>query len=827
MTRPARRSWLVAGAAVLVVVLVGGRWLALETAERAWAASVPAGQVYVVGHDVARLVSGLILLLAVAWGTGNVFFVYRAIGSVQLPRRLGDLEIVEAVPQRVLLGGTLASGLAFGFLLALGTGDWWMAARLAARPPRFGIADPLLHRDLGYYVGQLPWLERLHGLLLLASVTATILVALLYLGMGSLRFRRWLPQASAHARGHLGLLLAATALALAWGATLDPAETVAGLHGALDRAALEVRLPAAPLVSTFALVATLASLVWGLRDRPALLLASWGMLLGAAAIVYGVVPAVWRGAVPDAAVALAVEQTRLERLAFGADSLVDRAPPAWPTAEAAVTALPLWDPGRVGASTARRASELLGPRSEVAGIALSAHGPSGGRASWLVAAMPDLDALARLQPAPAWPDIHRGVWARAGPPLVAVEADSGLRFAPVATHDSTTWFGPGFREFAVAAPDSWPALHTSGIPLAGSWRRTALAWALQSPELTRGETDGLLLLWRRDVVERLQRLAPFATFDAPAPLLVEGTLWWVTYGSLEAEAFPLVQHVEWQGRPVRYLRAGLLGTVSAASGETLLYLAPGADSLAAAWARILGPLVRPTDSLPAALRSQLTYPRQAFRIVAALVAPPRPDSAAWLPRPREPFELLAPGTDGGRDTRAWTAQGFETGPQREFAALVAATIGPRGPELFAWRLSPAVRLPSLLVGSPQPPTAPGVLRFWNVGGGLLSEQALFNEPTPGGPPAGIDTVFLTWSDRHGQGPTPWAALRDLLAAGRGDRFAADTSLAGRWEDARHLAAQADAALAAGDLEAFGRYYRQLRQLLEQSRRALAPAPAPR
>src|SRR5256886_6710449 len=105
------------------------------------------------------------------------------------------------------------------------------------------------------------------------------------------------------------------------------------------------------------------------------------------------------------------------------------------------------------------------------------------------------------------------------------------------------------------------------------------------------------------------------------------------------------------GRPVRYVRAGLLGTVSAASGATLLYLAPGADSLAAAWARILDPLVRPTDSLPAALRSQLPYPRQQFRIAAALVAPPRPDSAAWLPRPREPFDLLAPGTDGGREMR--------------------------------------------------------------------------------------------------------------------------------------------------------------------------------
>src|SRR2546428_537291 len=128
----------------------------------------------------------------------------------------------------------------------------------------------------------------------------------------------------------------------------------------------------------------------------------------------------------------------------------------------------------------------------------------------------------------------------------------------------------------------------------------------------------------------------------------------------------------------------------------------------------------------------------------------RPDWAACFPGRRAPFDLLAPGTDGGR-TRAWTAQGFETGTKREFGALVAATIGPRGPELFAWRLIPAVRLPSLLVGSPQPPTAPGVLRLWNAGGGLLSEQALFNEPTPGGPPAGIDTGVPTGSDPHGHG----------------------------------------------------------------------------
>src|SRR5205823_2059935 len=254
-------------------------------------------------------------------------------------------------------------------------------------------------------------------------------------------------------------------------------------------------------------------------------------------------------------------------------------------------------------------------------------------------------------------------------------------------------------------------------------------------------------------------------------------------------------------------RAARLGHRARRLVATHRYLTPGADSLAATWARVLDPLVQPSESLPAALRSQLPYPRQAFRIAAALVTPARTDSAAWLPRPRDPFEVVAPVTEAGAETRVWTAQGFETGTPREVTALVAATIGPQGPELFAWRPSPTVRLPGVLVGSPQPPTAPGVLRLWNVGGLLFSAQALFNEPVSGGPPAGIDAVFLTWSDRRGQGATPWAALRDLLAAGRGEHLAADTSLAARWQEARRLAAQADAALAAGDLEAFGRYYR--------------------
>jgi hypothetical protein len=815
----------------LVAVLVGGRWVALETAERAWAATIPGGSAYLVARDFARLVSGMFLLLAIAWGTGNLLLVYRTIDSVQLPRRLGDLEIVEAVPPRLLLAATIVSGLVYGGLLAWGTRGAWLVAASAARAPRFGVTDPLLHRDLGYYLTQLPWAERLRGFALRAGLSATVVVALLYLRIGSLRFRRWMPSASAHARAHVGVLLAAIALTLTWGALLDPAETVAGLHGTLTHGARTVRLPAAPFLTALGLLTALASLIWALRERTRLLAASWGTLLGASLVVYFVLPAALPGGAsrggsatpPDTTLTLVAR--RFESLAFGVAPEAEP-PPAFPGPEAALAAIPIWDPARVLAA-AERQRALLGAHATPAAAALALSRPAGERVTWVVATKPD------TQPSPDWTERHRGAGARAGPPFLAVEGDTSLVFAPLGLRDSVTWFGPGFRDFAVASADTWPRVGASGLALDGWWRRMALAWSLQSAALARAETDGLVLLWHRDVRERLERLAPFASFDDPTPVIVDGALWWLAYGYLSAQAFPLTRAVMWDGGAVRYLRAGLLGTVSGATGDTRLYLAPGADSLAGAWARLLAPLIRPAATLPAGLGAALPYPRRTFRIATRLVAAWEGDSTAWLTQPHDPVQLVAPGLAEERERgaaaapapRLWTAQSF-TAADREVAALVAGVIARAGPRLLVWRPRPATRLLPALVGSPSE-TAPGGLRLWNTAGLVFSVEALFAEAATGGPASRIDTLFLTWGERQGQGPGRGAALRALVTPGARARVLADTSLAARWEAARGLAAQADRALAAGDLEAFARYYAELKAALGVGRRPLAPPRQPR
>jgi hypothetical protein len=789
VTRQGRRRLYLIGAAVLVAALVGGRWLAVEAAERAWDRTFAGGAAVIQARDLARLVQALVLVVAITWITGNLLVVYRAIGSVQMPRRLGDLEIVEAIPQRTLLGVTVLLGIVLGALFSLGTHDWWRHAVLATSPPHFGIADSTnLGRDVGYYVSVLPWIATLQNRVLILVLGALGVVTLLYAMIGSFRIRRGRIRASDYARAHVGVLMAALALAIAWGAVLDPAEIVAGLHGTVDQAALAVRIPGAAVVAGVAVVTALISLAWAWRDRPTLIIAGWAALLFSIIAGYFVIPGVVRTSGGNAGAEI-VEFTRrresLERLAFGLTELDNRMPPAFASGEDALRAIPLWDVDHVAAAaqTPARAVALRPPRADDPG------------AAWLIAPLPNSVATS-------------------GPVRLALEMDSGLTITALPTRDGHVLFGPG-ADTPLITSDTIP-----GVSITGAWRRFAIAWTIQAWGIVRGDSSGRRLLWRRDVTDRLDRLAPFARFGDPTPAIRDGALWWVSWGYVSHEAFPLVRPLTWQDEDVRYLRAGLLGAVRAATGETHLWLAPGYDSLTATWARRFEPLIEPAGRLPADLRSQLVYAPDMFRIGAQQLLRASADSAGgtstgWFMRPREPYQLGGPSPEGG----IWTGVALEEGSDapKQLVGLFTAAITAQGPTLRLWRPSVSERLPGELVGSTT--LRPGQLRIWPVASSLMTVQAQLFDPmatsaTSPAPPPRVAEVWVTQGSRSGRGLTARAALRG------GEQIVTDTTLGARWERARRLAARADSALGVGDLELFGRLWRALMS-------ELAPAQRPR
>ena len=790
MTRASRRRLYLIGAGLLVAALVGGRWLAVETAERAWDRTFAGGEALIAVRDLSRLLQTLVLLVAIAWITGNLLIVYRAIGSVQMPRRLGDLEIVEAVPRRTLLITTILVGAVLGALLSLGTGEWWRHAVLAAAPPHFGVPDSTnLGNDAGYYVSVLPWLDALQNRTLILVLAALGIVALLYAVIGSLRLRRGRIRASDYARAHLGVLLACLALVIAWGAVLDPAEIVGGFHGVVDQAALSVRIPGAAVVAAVAAVTTLISLVWAWRDRPTLILAAWAALLLSVAAGYFVIPGFVRASAGADGADLRSHRAALERIAFGLGKLDSTPPPLFPSGEAAVRTVPLWDAAHVA---------VVG-NAPVTAVALRAPRAEDRGAVWMIAPTN----------APA-------------PVRLATETDSGLSLTAMPLATSRLLFGPGLAGAVILPPDSATATRSDvgdGIPLTGAWRRFAIAWTIQDWSLARGESGagGKRLLWRRDVTDRLERLAPFARFGAPAPLLRDGALWWVSWGYVTHQAFPLVRPLPWRDDETRFLRAGVVGAVSVATGETHLWLAPGYDSLTAAWARRFKPLIEPADRLPADVRAQLTYPVETFTLAVYQLVRASTDSTAqtgWTVRPREPFQLGAPAASG----TVWTGVAFESGglAPRRFVGLFAGAIMPRGQELHFWRPSAAnaERLPGELVGSTL--LRPGRLRVWPAASSIVTVQAQLLDPVglQPRPAPRVMEVYVTFDGRSGRGLTARSALLG------GEQIVTDTTLAARWQRARRLAIRADSALGVGDLEKFSSLWRQLMG-------ELAPAQRPR
>lgn len=217
MTR-GRRVAIAVG--ILAAALVAGRVAAVLYGQYTWFNSLGAAPVwYERLRDITLLRLGL-GAFAAAFAFVNLAAIRRSIVSLALPRRIGNVEIGEAVPSRYLYRVVAALSVTVGLLLAFGAPNWRLLS-LARTGLHFGEADPYYNIDLGYYVGWLPLENALYLWTIALVSTVTAIVVGIYSLTPGLRWYRGRLQVSVYARRHITVLGTLALLLLAWSYRLD------------------------------------------------------------------------------------------------------------------------------------------------------------------------------------------------------------------------------------------------------------------------------------------------------------------------------------------------------------------------------------------------------------------------------------------------------------------------------------------------------------------------------------------------------------------------------------------------------------------------------
>jgi len=834
-----RAAWLRGSVAGLLAALVLGRWLVVTVAESLWAESLGSAEGYRQIRELQTWLFAAAFTVAAVWFLGNLYLVYRSIGSVHVPRRVGNIEILETLPRHYIILGFVAVGIALAVAVSHNAGSWWTAWALAGVEPPAGPTDPVLGHPVSFYLYELPWRRSMHRYATLLAGLALLVVGALYSAVGVVRWKKRRLEVNAIGRAHLAVVAAAFALVLFWGYRLEPAEYVGGLHNVpLDTVLVDIRLPVARGLSALALLACGASLFWIWVPRVLLVGISWGILAVGSFVGHYIAPAIAGSArEPDEQVIpeVAVPAPSLVELAYGVRKTVESVIPSAGGADTPnpddLRVAPIWDVIAIDAFLERAGSIAVHERFVNPSIQLI--DPSGPRPHpvYVVARGVDLTKAADSGATVDWGSVHAGDFVASQGVLVldATRASpSGLPlFVPSLSRvdsvveevvdlglPSDRWyFGPNVADYASVAANE-PVL---GVDPGGLFRRLALAWVLQSPRILRRSNvaDTSRLVWDRDVVGRLEQYAPFLDFGNPYPVISGDRMRWLSVGYIVADAFPGVPTAEWRGDRIRYMHAGAVGVVDAITGETNLYAFREPGMVMQGWIDLLPSLVQPFDAMSEELAASIRYPVELFDVqrdvvsAAGLDAVPDADRASAF---YEPTWWVGPAI-GDSLVRLRRVAVDEVGTPPAVRHVLVGTMGRGGPAFSIVGVDSTVQMlgPTQLVRRFIPlrdATADfhGAMRAVPLMDGLVVLQASYRVPTEDGAVLELRGVTLARGGAVGAGTTLAEAIERL-----GSEVPAPVR-SGSWAEARRWFQRLDAARQSGDWRAFGEAYDALRRL---------------
>jgi hypothetical protein len=163
-----------------------------------------------------------------------------------------------------------------------------------------------------------------------------------------------------------------------------------------------------------------------------------------------------------------------------------------------------------------------------------------------------------------------------------------------------------------------------GIPLSNPWRKLVVAHAFDGLRLFISNyfTAQSRVLIRRDVVERVERLAPFISFDRDPYIVADGDHYdYIIDGYTSSGNYPYSEAyggsvADFHGR--NYLRNSVKAVVDAYNGSVTFYVFAPDDPIIKAYRKMLPGLFRDRSAMPENLRRHIRYPEDLFTVQAEM-----------------------------------------------------------------------------------------------------------------------------------------------------------------------------------------------------------------
>ena len=682
MTRPGR----VAAALILVLLFLVGPSLLRFYTDWLWFGEVGYQHVFGTILRTQGTIFTATFVLAIGWFLLNLRTALSSIGDLRpvFTTREG-LEV--ALPSGRQLRGLATSAAALLAVIvglyAAGRWETWLTWRYGVP---FGIADPILNRDVGFYVYSLPFQQLLRGMGQAFVLLAALASGALYLVSGSLSsgFPGRMSMTPG-ARRHLSLLAAVFLLLMAWGAWLHRSEhlleTAGLIHGA-SYADVYGRMPVALLQVVAGIVGAALALLHAFGHR------NWP--IPAAIALYAVVAIGGEGysSMVQRFSVTPNEQVRetpfiqhniaATRRAFALDTVDERAvsgdarltPADIERNAATLKNVRLWDHAPL--------LETFGQIQEIrtyydfASVDNDRYHIDGALRQVMLSAR-ELNSASL--PARTWVNerltFTHGYGLTLGPvnevtseglPVLFVRNLPPETIPDLKIDEPSIYFGELTNEYVIVRTRT-PEFHyprgdenettrysgKGGVQLSSLWRKLLFALRFGSYQiiLNDGITTESRILFNRQIRERVEHIAPFLSFDRdPYLVLAEGRLYWLVDAYTTSNRYPYSTPA---GR-INYIRNSVKFVVDAYDGTTTAYLSDANDPLAATYARIFPNTFKPLSEMPASIREHVRYPEDIFAIQAQVYATYHMTQPAVYYNREDQWEI--PTVDDGNDRNA-------------------------------------------------------------------------------------------------------------------------------------------------------------------------------